>query len=265
MAVRDLAHYYRVDGWLGNPFLYLKETSSTNAVARQRAAAGVDEGLVVLAESQSAGRGRLKRRWLAPEGSSLLLSLLFRPPEPFAYHAARTSMACGLALLDAAEEAGELSLALKWPNDLIVQPDGTWRKVAGMLSEIVLDDGAPAALVVGLGLNVNVPQAELPSLGPNAGSLSVEVGHPLERVAILDRLLKRAERMVEQLRTDWDPLPTWRARLAWRGERVEVRTPTLTLTGIMDDVDGDGALLLRADDGTLQRFSVGDVSLRICP
>ncbi|MFP4345663.1 MAG: biotin--[acetyl-CoA-carboxylase] ligase [Anaerolineales bacterium] len=265
MAIRDLAHYYRVEGWLGNPFLYLKETPSTNDVARRRALEGVDEGLVVLAESQSAGRGRLQRRWLTPAGSSLLFSLLFRPPEPFAYHAARTSMICGLALLDAVAEVTELaSCALKWPNDLIVEPDGTWRKVAGMLSEIVLDDGAPAALVVGIGLNVNVPQEALSSLGPNAGSLSVEAGRSVDRLPILERFLSGAERMVKQLRGGWDPLPAWRARLAWQGERVAVRTPTVTLCGVMDDVDEDGALLLRTDDGALQRFSVGDVSLRIC-
>ena len=170
----------------------------------------------MLAEEQIAGRGRLDRRWHAPAGQCLLMSLLFRPGEPFAHRAARITMLCGLALAEAAAKVAGIEVQLKWPNDLIVaREDGAWRKIAGMLSEIGGAAQQPDLLVVGLGLNVNVPSAALAKLAPNAGSLRAEIGHPVDRVAILDDFLKRLE----------SPTPAGhpagircaRGKRAWRG------------------------------------------------
>jgi len=132
-----------------------------------------------------------------------------------------------------------------------------------MLSEVESAPDALPFLVVGIGLNVNVPAAALPDLAPNATSLLVEGGQPVERVALLDAFLRH----VEAYRTAWrrgdDPLSLWRGRLAWLGEIVQVQTPTETVTGVAEDVDDTGALLLRLPDGRQQRFQVGDVSLRV--
>ncbi len=256
MHLRD----YRRDGW---GIRYFEQVDSTNTLALDAGRQGAPEGSVFVADEQTAGRGRLERRWVAPPGTSLLMSLLFRPTEPFAHNASRITMLCGLALADAVSDVTGIPAHLKWPNDLIITRDGVWRKVAGMLSEVGSAPDTPPFLVVGIGLNVNVPSASLPDLAPNATSLLVESGQPVERVALLDAFLGRVEAHIAALRAGVDPLSLWRQRLAWMGDAVQVQTPTGAVTGVAEDVNDDGALLLRLADGRRQRFSVGDVSLRV--
>ena len=251
---------YRREGW---DIRYVERLDSTNTALLAAGRQGAAEGLVYIADEQTAGRGRLERRWGAPPGTCLLLSALFRPPEPFTYYAPRLTMLCGMAMADAAETVSGVAVQLKWPNDLIITEQGTWRKIAGMLSEIGLDaDGRPF-LVVGIGLNVNVPAALLPDLAPNATSLLVEGGQPVERAALLDAFLARVEAYRAATQAGADVLAQWRQRLAWMGCEVHVHTPTGSVTGIIEDVDETGALWLRLPDGARQSFSVGDVSLRI--
>lgn len=254
---------YRRKSWLGADFRYFECVGSTNDLALQAGMTGTAEGLVILSERQEKGRGRLKRRWIAPARSSLLLSMLFRPPPPFAYHAARTTMLCGLALAETTGEITHLPLKLKWPNDLIVeQAHGSWGKVGGMLSEVGMTANQPTHLVVGIGLNVNIAKELLPRLAPQASSLSAELGHTVNRRVILDGLLTRVERHYRALLAGQDPFASWRKRLAWLGEKVEIHTPQTRVTGIAEDVDPQGNLLVRLADNTLQSFPVGDVSLR---
>ncbi len=262
MRASALADYARGLGQLGRPFIYLHETGSTNDEVRERALAGAREGLLVLAEVQHAGRGRLGRRWESPAGTSLLFSLLFHPPEPVAPSAARIQMLCELALLEAVREQLPSAFKIKWPNDLIVSDGEGWRKVAGMLGELESEGGRPTFLILGIGLNVNIPSEALPVLAPNATSLAVEGGRPVERALLLDDFLSRADGFYARFKAGWDPLPDWRAELAWMGERVEVRTPGRTWLGRAEDVDAEGALLLRTTEGILQRFTAGDVTLR---
>lgn len=254
----DTLRNYIASGWRVD---YRERVDSTNVIAEAAGHAGASEGLVVLTEEQTAGRGRLHRQWLAPPGTCLLLSLLFRPAEPFVRQAARITMLCGLSLLETVR-ALHPSVALKWPNDLIVTEGGAWRKVAGMLSEIGVAEGKPAFLVVGIGLNVNVPPDVLPTLAPHATSLLAETGHSIDRAALLDVFLESVAHHYAQLRAGVDPGPAWREQLAWRGELVDVLTPTESVGGVLEGVADDGALLLRCPDGTLRSFAVGDVSLR---
>ena len=119
---------------LGRPVLYFPRIGSTNDVAHDRAAAGAAEGLLVIADEQTAGRGRLDRRWWAPPGSSLLMSLLLRPALP-PDQAGQLTMCLGLAAVEAIEAVTGLRPALKWPNDLLLED----RKLGGMLTELRLE------------------------------------------------------------------------------------------------------------------------------
>ena len=136
---------------LGRSLLWFTQIGSTNDVAHDQARSGAPDGLLIVADEQTAGRGRLDRRWWAPPGSSLLMSLLLRPALPPS-RAGQLTMCLGLAAVEGIEAVTGLQPALKWPNDLLL--DG--RKLGGMLTELRLDGEQLAYAVLGLGINVNV-------------------------------------------------------------------------------------------------------------
>jgi BirA family biotin operon repressor/biotin-[acetyl-CoA-carboxylase] ligase len=246
--------------------IYLEQVSSTNDVAKDLASHGAPAGTVVVAEEQTAGRGRMDRRWIAPPGSSLLCSILFRPDlSPGQAH--RLTMLCSMAAADAVEQTTALSVAIKWPNDLVVtstnaKDEGeTWRKLAGILTETGMTGGALEFVVVGIGINVNVPLDALPELAPNATSLLAETGRKVDRSALLAALLESVQFRYEQYESGQSPRGEWAARLATLGRQIKVVTFHGALEGVAESVDEDGALLLRTADGALHRLVTGDVVL----
>ncbi len=263
----SLDAYRRTAGWLGREVRYYSQIGSTNEVAAEAAREGESEGIVFLADYQTAGRGRLSRRWVAPAGSSLLFSILFRPPTPCQESASRVQMVSGLGLMSAVQRLTPVEPLLKWPNDLVVPVPslpGGWGKLAGMLSEVVVGcESEPEAMVVGIGLNVNVPPTLLVDLAPNATSLMALLGHPVDRAALLDGILQEIERGYEALRRGVDPWPRWRESIAWLGQPVIVHMAGRELTGTAVDVDPSGALLLRLSSGEVVRLLAGDVRLRL--
>ena len=179
---------------------------STNRYLLDEARGGAADGVVAVAGHQSAGRGRLGRRWQAPAGSNLLVSVLLRPDLP-ADHRHLASAVVALAAADAVDSVAGLEVGVKWPNDLL-GPDG--RKLAGVLAEADLStpDGRMAAagppIVVGIGINVNWPGPDddlPPDLVGSTTSLCLLTGHPLDRLVLLDALLAALEPRVADLGT----------------------------------------------------------------
>jgi len=250
----------------GCNLVVLSSTGSTNDVAKGLAARGASEGTVVVADRQTAGRGRMGRRWLAPPGTCLLCSILFRPDLPPA-QAQWLTMLCALATADAVEEVARLRVALKWPNDLIIEsripnPESRiWRKLGGILTETEVTGERLEFVVIGIGINVNVPPDVLPTLAPDATSVLAEIGQPVDRVALLATFLDGVERRYESLRTGESPYREWAARLGTLGQPVEATVFEEVVTGRAESVDEDGALLLRTSDGALHRLVAGDVTL----
>lgn len=246
--------------------IYRAQIGSTNDVAKDLASQGAPEGTVVVSEEQTAGRGRMDRRWVAPPESSILCSILFRPKlSPGQVN--RLTMICSLAAADIAAEGTGLPVLIKWPNDLIVTSgnsgdrNATWRKLGGILTETGVTGGRVEFVVVGIGINVNVPPDVLPQLAPNATSLLAETGRTLDRSALLIALLEDVELRYERLKRGRNPREEWIARLATLGQRIRVATPDGTLEGVAETVDEDGALLLRMEDGVRHRLVTGDVTL----
>jgi BirA family biotin operon repressor/biotin-[acetyl-CoA-carboxylase] ligase len=169
-------------------------------------------------------------------------------------------MLCALAASDAVRQVSGLVAALKWPNDLIVE-DRSWRKLAGILTETGVVGAQMDHVVVGIGINVNVPSGLLTSLAPNATSILAETGQSADRVTLMAAFLAGVERRYEALRVGQSPHPEWVAALATLGRPVKAITAEATVSGVAESVDLDGALLLRTPDGTLHRFLVGDVTL----
>lgn len=251
---------------LWQDLIYRQSVGSTNDVAKELASGGAPEGTAVVAEEQTAGRGRLARRWVAPPGTSLLCSILFRPTlRPTQAH--RLTMLCSMAAADAIGQLTSLAVHLKWPNDLIVDSRGSepgpqrWHKLAGILTEAELARDNLDFVIVGIGINVNVPHEELVDLAPGATSVSAEAGHEVDRSALLVGLLKRVENRYGRLQRGENPHQEWSERLATLGREVRVRTAERSLLGVAEGVDADGALLLRTEDGSLERLLAADVTL----
>lgn len=250
----------------GRELICLPSTGSTNDVAKDLAAQGALEGTVVLADEQTAGRGRMGRRWVAPAGTCLLCSILFRPKLP-PTQVQQLTMLCSLAAADAVEEVAGLRVWLKWPNDLIVKVRGpkskvrSWKKLAGVLTETGVVGGQMDFVVVGIGINVNVPPGALPALAPDATSVLAEMGEPVGRVALLVTFLAEVEQRYQALQAGKGPHQEWRARLATLGRTVKAITSGKVLVGVAESVDEGGALLLRTPDGVRHRLLAGDVTL----
>jgi len=228
---------------------------STNRYTLDEARAGAPEGLVVVADRQEAGRGRRGRTWIAPPGSSLLVSVLLRPRLD-ADHAQLATMTGALAMVEAVERVAGFAPGLKWPNDLVVDD----RKLAGVLAEADISAaGDVRAVVVGIG--VNVQWDELPDeLSEIATSCNLVAGRPVDRGALLSAFLDALEHRLA------DPdhvVDDYRARLATLGRAVRVDLGERIVEGTATDVDDRGRLVVRtatADEpDRVEVIAAGDV------
>lgn len=251
---------------IGRTLLRYERVGSTNDLVRERARAGRAEGLVVLAEEQTAGRGRMGRGWSAPPGSSLLLSLLLRPAWMAPADAFTLTMLAGVALCEAVEQAAPAWAALKWPNDLMLAggPGEPLRKAAGILSELEIADERVAWAVIGMGVNVNwAPEGIVDGrdLRLVATSISAAAGRPVDRRALLRALLVRLDARYQALRRGRreELFISWRDRLATLGQAVQVRLPGGELQGIAEEVEYSGALRVRDAAGAVHTVLAGDV------
>lgn len=251
--------------WLGKRYRFFPEIGSTNtAVLTQNRASPLPEGTVFVTEHQSQGKGRLGRGWSAPSGSSLLFSVLLKPNWGGNSAAWLTMMGC-LAAIEAIEAETAVSPKIKWPNDLVVMQNGVWHKTAGILVEGAFDaQGRLETAVFGMGLNVNIAQAQLPDAHTPATSLRIAQGAAVDRAALFVRILENLEKRYELVKNGRSPLAEWKAKLITLGNPVHVTNigNNQTISGIAEDVDEHGHLLIR--DAKSQRHTVqaGDVTLR---
>jgi len=253
---------------------WVDATGSTNADALALARDGAAEGIVLVADHQTAGRGRLGRSWEAPPGASLLTSVLLRPP---AAVAEAITMATGVAMARAVAAVAGVAARLKWPNDLVVDVDGHDRKLAGILAEVdwparstVSGGWSPpppqekVAVVVGVGVNVNWP-AEVPTeLADRLVACNHVRGAEVDRTELLVAFLAELGARDERLRAD----PTadrawlrdeWRSLAATLGRRVRVDLGADDLEGMAVDIDDAGRLVVDTDTGDRRTLAVGDV------
>lgn len=242
---------------IGQSIVYYPSIGSSNDLLKELAAQGASEGTLVIADEQTAGKGRLGRKWLAPPGTSLLLSLLFRPDLP-PCQAPRLTMICSLAIAETIEELTGLPAGLKWPNDIFIGA----KKAGGILTESGTTGGHLDYVIVGMGLNINLAISTLPELTGVATSLYQELGREVSRLEVLWKILAGIETRYKSLRRGESPREEWAARLINLGRQVQATTPQGALVGWAEGVDADGALILRLPDGQRERILAGDVTLR---
>lgn len=252
---RDPGSVDRLEGTRFDAVRWFDELDSTNRYVLAQAEAGVPEGLVVVADHQTAGRGRLDRRWIAPPGTSLLVSLLLRPSVP-TEHWHLVTVAAALAVADALETQAGIRAELKWPNDLVVED----RKIGGVLAESSLRAPGGPALVLGLGVNIDWP--ELPDeLRDLATACNLVSDRPIDREELLVGFLCAFESRYAGLRdaSAREHLRQQeRARSATLGRRVRVEQPDGVVVGTAADLTTQGALVVDTGDGR-RVFAVADV------
>ena len=247
---------------MGREILFSPEVDSTNRQAREQCLRGAKEGAVVLAESQSAGKGRLGRQWQSPAGANLYASIILRPSISAAT-APQIPLLAGVAGANALARATGLDARIKWPNDIFVHG----KKVGGILSEMEAEGLRTRFIILGVGVNVNWRKEDIPpDLREIATSLRAEAGREFPRAEVAAEFFEELEReyglfledgFSSRLREEWN-------RLSW----VNQKWATITMMekkseGQVLGLDTTGALLLMDREGKIQRFIAGDVSLRL--
>lgn len=244
--------------WVGQQVVYYPSVGSTNDEAKRLAGTGAPEGTLVIADCQTAGRGRLDRQWWSPPERNLLLSLIFRPAFLAPHQAQRLTMVCSLAVCDAVSKVTGLPATIKWPNDVLLNG----QKLGGLLAELNTVGCQLDNVVVGMGINVNVDLGgnDTPTLMTPATSLKATLGREVPRLTLLASLLHHVEVRYESLRAGALLHAEWQTRLVTVGQTVRVTMPGRVLTGLATGVDADGALLVQRSDGEVERVLAGDVT-----
>lgn len=237
--------------YVGKTLHYFAVTTSTMDEARKLADAGVPEGTAVIAGKQQAGRGRLGRSWLSPEGG-LATSIIFRPAlADIRLLPALASVAVFRCLARSGVQA-----SIKWPNDVLI----SGKKVCGILVENMFGAGNLEYSVIGIGINVNFDTTRFPEIAGIATSLSVELGKEISVQEVALQLYTELEDLYGSIAQPDVILAEWANSMDTLGRRVSVNSGGCAIEGIAESVNREGNLILRLDDGTKRQIVAGDVS-----
>jgi BirA family transcriptional regulator, biotin operon repressor / biotin---[acetyl-CoA-carboxylase] ligase len=243
---------------IGRDIRVFEKTTSTNDVVEKLARDGVKEGVVVFAESQTRGRGRLGRKWLSPTRKGLWFSVLLRPdlrPE----ETTRLTVASATAVRRAIELHTGLKPEIKWPNDIHI--DG--KKVAGILTELSAELDRVKYVILGIGVDVNLAAGDLLELRKVATSLQAELGRPVSRAELAITILRELDQDYGRIASGafTAVADEWAAHCATLGHDIAIRTGNRQIRGRAEALGDEGALLLRTEHGHLERITGGDVTL----
>jgi BirA family biotin operon repressor/biotin-[acetyl-CoA-carboxylase] ligase len=237
----------------GKKILYFDTLSSTMDMATQLAIEGAAEGLIVLSEAQTKGRGRLGREWHSPKYKGLYFSLILRPKISLDKAAIITLLAA-VSISEGIKEFSDLDVQIKWPNDILTYN----KKLGGILTEIKAEVDEISFMVVGIGINVNTDKKTLIS---GATSIKEQTGLEHKRVGLLQSILRKFEINYNtfQEKGPHATIEKWRKLSITLGRRVKVHSHKEHIEGEAVDIDSDGALLIRGDSGLTRKVTAGDV------
>lgn len=246
---------------LGRNVFFTREVGSTNDWAKELAVLGARDGTVAIAETQTAGRGRLGRSWISPSGGlwfSVILRPMFKPAETV-----KLVFVASLAVAEVLHELYGLKTETKWPNDVLVNG----RKISGILTEMNTTGETVNYAILGIGVNANFDVEEVfpEELRAVSTSLKAEIGKEVSLEELFRSLLERLEDIYEHLLCDGflHVLNRWKNFAGFLGRQVEVANRAERFCGLALDVDNEGCLLVRSEDGTLRRVIAGDVLFRV--
>ncbi len=239
---------------IGRRILYYPSVTSTNEIARTEARRRIPEGTVVIADEQTAGRGRLKRTWLTPAGN-IALSVLLYPEKGIL---PSLIMMASIAVSHCIEAVTKLEAQIKWPNDVLIND----KKVCGILIESDIRNETINYAVIGIGINVIAEKEVLSGVQFPATSLNIESGTEVSRLHVIKELLRSMDSQYQIINSGGSVFREWQDRMVTLGKEVRVTSGQEIFEGIAESVDRDGSLLVRSFDGDLHRIVAGDVTLR---
>lgn len=242
---------------IGREIIFFDTLNSTNTSAMEFAEKGLPEGTVIIADSQTSGRGRLGRKWLSPPRKNLYMSIILRPtlsPRDAAIVTLMSAVACASSL----KRLSAIPISIKWPNDIIVSN----KKLGGILTEIKADMDRILYTVIGIGININHTVEEMPDdIKGVATSIKIETGNAVSRTQAALEILKELDKWYILLLTLGKKpiIKEWRRLSSTIGCRVKVTVGDKIFTGVAEDIDEEGMLLLKQPDNSMKKISAGDV------
>ena len=246
--------------WLGHSIYYKEKVDSSNNVAKKLANEGCADGLLVVAEEQGAGKGRLSRGWISPYAKGIWFSIVLKPPF-LPQEASKCTLLAAVAVVKAINKIKGVQAAIKWPNDILL----LGKKLVGILTEMNAEFGHINYVVIGIGINTNAVPDDYPEeVRPLAVSVADAAAEPFTRVELLADILLNMEQLYETaVKEGFKPvLEEWRKYSCTLGQQVKVIAPDSTYCGTALDIDEEGLLMVRRDDGSVEKVVAGDVSIR---
>jgi BirA family transcriptional regulator, biotin operon repressor / biotin---[acetyl-CoA-carboxylase] ligase len=236
---------------VGRNILYYRTLPSTMDFAKSLAKEGMGEGVVVLCDEQTEGRGRQGRKWFASPSSSILMSIIFRPTLK---RLPQVNMLASLAIVLTLEKVSGIRSTIKWPNDVLI----AGKKVAGILMENVFEGEALQAAIVGVGLNISLDVSAYPEIAPIATSLSTELGREFSRDEVLRPLLEETDLLYQAVKRDEDVYHRWLPYVETLGKTVRIKSGQSVEEGLAQSINPDGSITLRRSDGSLVTIATGE-------
>ena len=248
-----------VTRWIGRPVNYYEVITTTNQYAKKAGEEGAPEGLLVVAEEQTQGKGRFGRWWKTPSGSCIAMTLLLRPKLPPA-RISMVTLVMGLAVTAAIRELYGLPAGIKWPNDVVLHG----KKLCGILTEMSAELMAVNYIVIGTGINVNLK--EFPKeLEDTATSIALNLGHEVNRAELIAACMKNFEEYYEKFVRDGDlsgMMEEYNDLLLNKDQKVRVLEPGGEYNGTALGINSSGELLVEREDGSVETVYAGEVSVR---
>ncbi|PEZ05709.1 bifunctional biotin--[acetyl-CoA-carboxylase] synthetase/biotin operon repressor [Bacillus sp. AFS018417] len=246
--------------FLGRTVYFEESVTSTQQIAARLAYEGAAEGTVVVAEEQTAGRGRLSRKWYSPKGTGIWMSIILRPTVPI-HQAPQLTLLAAVSVAQAIEKCTSLSVGIKWPNDILING----KKVVGILTEMQADPDKINAVIIGIGINVNQKQEHFAEdIQHIATSLALEAEKTIVRAELMQQIFLQMEKLYkEYLDRGFSVIKLlWESYAVSIGKEITARTMTNTITGIAKGITADGVLILEDHEGIVHHIHSADIEVK---
>lgn len=244
----------------GRTIKYFDTVPTTQTIAHEEAQNGADDGTLIIAEEQTAGKGRLARPWTSQANRGIWMSLIIRP-DLAPQHAPQLTLVAAVAIVRAIEEVAEIQPIIKWPNDILING----KKVTGILTELQADPDRVKAVILGMGINANQKQTDFPEeLQTIATSLRMEKGEKIDRAQLVASILRYLEQYTDlYVEKGFAPIKIlWESYAAITGKRITATMVRETVEGIALGISHDGMLELQLDDGTVRGIYSADIEIK---